>query len=74
MPSESVIRTTTGVRRENSGPSPKPRNIKKRKNKKCFINFTEKLEKRRRENIQREMHIVGIRNMTVENTLKPIRS
>lgn len=74
MPSDSAIRTTTGFRRENSKPSPKPRNPSKRKNRKCFLKFTEKLEKRRKDLIEKEMQVVGIRNMTVENTLKPIRS
>lgn len=66
--------TSTGDRAYARSSSPINRqSLNNKESKERFKQFKKKVKRDKKRNILKEMNEIGIRNMTVENTIKPIR-
>ena len=74
-PTQSRMQTTTGLRDLDQGTSPNRLIVRltKKEREECYQLYKKKIHKSKKKITQREMEVTGIRNMTVENTLQPIR-
>lgn len=71
---QSRMQTSTGQRfYDQSEKSKNKSSMTKKESDECYKQYSKKIRQNKDKIIRREMKITGIRNMTVENTLKPIR-